>query len=1140
MHQPLKSLSLLAATLLLSLASPVYLKGTSLKISEVPAQAQTTQNRKAEADRLLQQGLQQQSASQLEAAIQSLQQALTIYKEVQNRQGEGLALAFLGDTYAVMNENQKAIEFAQQALTLARETKNSGAEAIALDTLTRAYSSLGDAQKTVEFAQQALAVARQIKNKLVEVRALAFIGDAYAVLNENQKAIEFAQQALAIAREIKNPQIELIALDSLSRAYDSLGNAQKIIEFAQASLAVARRIKNNLFEGRALALLGSAYIQLKESQKGIDLAQQAMNIAQQTNNSQLEALSLFILSLGHFQLENYTKTVYFAQKSLALGQSITTEFKQRVSMALAIAYLKLNQEQNTINTLQSLFESTEIKDRKLTSYEAKKYAEFILVAIYLKLDRFQESIDILERGLVDNQDAVNQEAKLPGLAFLSFIYVAIGNYKKGSELYQQGLLLAQTSQNYPEFKALLLVSLAVGTLQQGDYKNSINVAQQILKAAREKKNTDFELLALYMLAQSYGGLGDYQKARQFAQQSLTFSQERKVPQDGKIMSILASIATKEGHIEEATSIYRKLLATDNDDLSARISLARIYRALNLPTTAITYYKQAISQIEQQRISLQSLSIELQESFLKNAVFGHLDKIKRADVYRELADLLIAQGRVGEAQQVLELLKVQELNDFARGTRSPDKIADVELNAIETQIRDKHGSLIAFGKKLAECEQNQDSKPCSQLSELQAQYNTLTQNFDREVQSIEKQVAARRSESVATGTQDFIASAEKIVNAQPNTVLIYPLVLQDRVRLLWASKGGVLSSQVCNVGETELWKNISEFRELLRTPRSDIATVKATGKKLYDCLVKPLEPELQKNNIQNLVFVPDRATSYIPMAALFDGEKFLLERYTISSVLNAGLTDVSDRLPPNPQNTPVLALGLSEAKAGFNALPNVPLELDAIVRQQTNDSRGIYPGVEFLNQAFTLEALQNNLRDRKVLHIATHGVFVPKNPKESYLLLGNGDKYPIYQIQFLRNLRNVHLVVLSACETALGGPDANGTEIPGISSYFLRDKAKAVMASLWSVNDDSTRLLMQNFYGDLAKGTTTTPITKAQALRQAQLSLLRGNSSTTNNPDQRSSLGPEPRTDSPTASNSTSPGFSHPYYWAPFILIGNAL
>lgn len=113
------------------------------------------------------------------------------------------------------------------------------------------------------------------------------------------------------------------------------------------------------------------------------------------------------------------------------------------------------------------------------------------------------------------------------------------------------------------------------------------------------------------------------------------------------------------------------------------------------------------------------------------------------------------------------------------------------------------------------------------------------------------------------------------------------------------------------------------------------------------------------------------------------------------------------------------------------------------------------------------------------------------------------------------------MVLSACETALGGSGTDGTEIAGLSYYFINGGAQAVMASLWPVDDQSTRLLMEQFYNNLAKGTPESPITKAQALRQAQLSLLRG--------------------DAPMGSSqNTASTFSDPYYWAPFILIGNNL
>jgi CHAT domain-containing protein len=321
--------------------------------------------------------------------------------------------------------------------------------------------------------------------------------------------------------------------------------------------------------------------------------------------------------------------------------------------------------------------------------------------------------------------------------------------------------------------------------------------------------------------------------------------------------------------------------------------------------------------------------------------------------------------------------------------------------------------------------------------------------------------------------------------------------------------------------------------LLSKPGSD-TQLKTVGKDLYDCLVKPLEGELSASQIKHLIFVPDRATNYIPLAALYDGKRYLIERYAISTVLSAGLTDTDDLLPKQPQKISVLGLGLSEARGKFSALPNVEAELDAILN--TGASRtGVFPGLKYLNQAFDRNALENNLRGQKILHIATHGEFKPSNPRDSYFLLGTGAPYAIPDIQTLRELKDVHLVVLSACETGLGGEDGLGLEVAGISSFFLgdRDRAKAVMASLWLVNDASTALLMQQFYKQLATG----KITKAEALRQAQLELLQGKV-LAKDASKRSDI--DVQGEERSLGNKPSANFSHPYYWAPFILIGNGL
>ncbi len=175
-----------------------------------------------------------------------------------------------------------------------------------------------------------------------------------------------------------------------------------------------------------------------------------------------------------------------------------------------------------------------------------------------------------------------------------------------------------------------------------------------------------------------------------------------------------------------------------------------------------------------------------------------------------------------------------------------------------------------------------------------------ENIEAYQQTIQKALTDGTLVRIDERNKDFIASASKIVNAQPGTVLIYPLVLSDKVHLLWASQGGVLSSVTCPIGEQQLNRTIASFQAALQSP-NDIAAVKQHGKALYDCLIKPLEEkgEWKKNKIQNLVIAADRAINYIPFGALFDGKQFVVERYTTSNVLNAGLTDVDTRLPSNP-------------------------------------------------------------------------------------------------------------------------------------------------------------------------------------------------------------------------------------------------
>jgi CHAT domain-containing protein len=475
-----------------------------------------------------------------------------------------------------------------------------------------------------------------------------------------------------------------------------------------------------------------------------------------------------------------------------------------------------------------------------------------------------------------------------------------------------------------------------------------------------------------------------------------------------------------------------------------------------------------------------------------------------------------------------------LRDYTRDTRAGGETQGTPLNAIEAPVKPPFDNLIALGLQLTTCESQRPR--CADRDQLAAQRTTAKAQFDQQATRLRKLAQQSGSQDPAQlQSSELTRVAIDIVKAQPKTVLIYPLVLEDKLWLVYGLQGGkedvIFASKEIPVTRKELSATVAEFRKLLEDRNSDIKQLQQVSQKLYGWLIAPLRPQLDANGIQNLVFSLDRATRYMPLAALHDGKQYLAQRFTLSTILTAGLTNTTDKLSPNPADNPVLGLGLSRAVPGFNALPSVLAEIDAIVRSQSPDTQGIFQGSEYLDQAFTLNAFKD-LLDYRILHIATHGKFDSTDPDQSFLLLGNGDRLRVPDIKQLSGLGGIHLAVLSACETAKGGPDKDGIEVAGLSYYFLQANVKAVMASLWLVNDASTALIMQQFYKHLATGT----LTKAEALRQVQRDFIDGKLTAKDAPN-RSDI--EVRVTDATRQMGPQT-FAHPYYWAPFILIGNSL
>ncbi len=200
------------------------------------------------------------------------------------------------------------------------------------------------------------------------------------------------------------------------------------------------------------------------------------------------------------------------------------------------------------------------------------------------------------------------------------------------------------------------------------------------------------------------------------------------------LTLLGDLHHKFGRKEQAIAAYQQALAISSDDQVAGADsgiyagLAKIYADRKETGTAIAFYKQTINGIEQVRRHIEGLPPQLQNSFLQATYdFGG---VKTADIYRQLADLLISQGRIGEAQQVMELLKVQELNGLNPGTRtSVARLTELALNPTEQEIQKQYTNLIAFGQKVKDCKQD--------CSALKAQRQKLFEQFEAYQQTIQK-------------------------------------------------------------------------------------------------------------------------------------------------------------------------------------------------------------------------------------------------------------------------------------------------------------------------------------------------------------------------------------------------------------------
>lgn len=343
-------------------------------------------------------------------------------------------------------------------------------------------------------------------------------------------------------------------------------------------------------------------------------------------------------------------------------------------------------------------------------------------------------------------------------------------------------------------------------------------------------------------------------------------------------------------------------------------------------------------------------------------------------------------------------------------------------------------------------------------------------------------------------------------------------------VLVTAEGKPIKKQVNGATRQKVLQIAGNFYAAISVPQE--ATNKkylASAQQLHQWLINPLEEELQKQGVTNLVFSMDVGLRSIPLAALQDGKQFLVEKYSLGILPSLSLTDTTY---VSLKNSQVLAMGASEFAKDQNQSPlrAVPVELSTIVQK-------LWTGKSFLNREFTLNNLKRQRQSYGIIHLATHVDFVSEKSRQSYLQLYDR-KLNFNEVRQLGwNNPQVQLLVLSACKSAIG--DDKNAEL-GFAGLAVKTGVKTSVASLWYISDAGTLGLITEFYKQL----NTAPI-KAEALRQAQIAMIKGQVRIESNKliSGNNSIDVSPELASYLTQNIVG-DLSHPFYWAAFTMIGN--
>ncbi|KAK3740120.1 hypothetical protein QZH41_001272 [Actinostola sp. cb2023] len=997
-------------------------------------------------------------------AIRHLKNSLDIAIQSGNRTAEGRAYCNLGDASYALGDSNKAIEYHEKHLNIVKITGDETEEAIAYRNLGCAYSSLAKYDQAIEYHEKSLSIATELGDRQGERCAYGNLGVAFEALAKFPEAIKYHDKSLNIAIEMKNRKAEGLCYGNLGNVYRQIGKYHKAIEYLKKDLDIAIEIGDRKGQGSACGNLGIACNLIGKYEEAIEYCLRHSKIAQDQCDRRGEMKAYGNLGSTYLSLGKVKEAIHYHNKYLNIARDIDDRHAEaRAYNNLGSAYISLGQYIQAIEYhKKTLDAATKISDRKL---EGTAYGN--LAMAFLNLGKCIDAKKCSTKYLNITKEIGDRNAEGNANQILGDICFMLGKEHEATEHYKMALNIAmETGNRSQEGMANGSLGNCYGIL--GYYKEAIKYHEKDLEISVEIGDRDGEGKSCGNLGNAYAFIGKYNNAIKYYERSLQVAKEIG---DKKGEGIACSSL---GHCYYLLSCYHK---ENGDQPNALLTMKESERCFKDSLDCNEWLFDHLGDQDQFKISIVDTYIL---------------------AYQLLTSVYIETGQTEQALLVSERKRARALEDILTGKYNLERKSDrrdqhfLEYSDVTSKVLSPNSCVLFYSELL---------RPVG-ISEYESGVGMWVLDSKNPVCFQRKKMEELKVMLEDPENQSSKNILHKLVDKSYLTLSVRGAMNCENRSMDILHEGAFGNEGDAASSRTDPKRNLRcIYNEELAEDYLEV---------LFNVLITPVQHEL---TYDEMAIIPDGPLFKVPFAALRDPitKSFLSETKRIRFVPSlTTLRILKESSVESHSMTGALIVGDPDVtgermykgkKTHFNPLPNAKLEAERI---------GEVLGVTAITGAqATKQAIKQRLREGvAVIHFATHGcadsgeiVLSPGTTLQEAGTIPEEDDYllTINEVQEI-GLR-ARLVVLSCCHSGRGEIKSEG--VVGMSRAFLAAGALAVVASLWAVDDQATRVFMEKFYAHLKEGKSA-----SRSLQQAMKEMR------------------------------DTTCYDKPMYWAPFILIGD--